>query len=614
MQGSKVKRSIFIIVFLVLALMMPMNVAFAQTGQASVNGLTIALDTLRSTDTPQVIIDFMKQYHYNALRIYMGWCSSFWTGNVNAPMKTATQNYIDELCRLCAQNGFYMVCAVSMQVTPFRTVFPSEIQVGPNGEQNSQGNWVCPTGPNYQTFTKNLVRILTSIMGKYATPRISVDEIVFVTGGGKPTFYSQSMRNLYRQKTGKNIPVFTSTSGSYNSEQKQFIEFAKGTIRDLYLMVRDTAKAVNPNVMYQALVDTYWVYPKTSYDTEPWDFYGSSNLDEITYEWFYAIQNQNWNGITNGLKRIYDMNPSAKHYFIYGTSTMTTTTNMRKSVELTMAEHYDGVFLYEYAKSKSKPFDVSDIVSTSSPPTTPPSQPPAPSPITPPPVSTEPTLFEDSFESRSFSSWSGTKLSYGETMTVTNYAPHHGTYDACFTTNGNNGNENSYLFKNVDMQEVYARGYIRISSPQILTDDGDTLYLIRFSNATQPLARVGITRRLGINQWVLYARSGSGWTVPVYSATPLISASKWYCIELHWSAAKGLVEMFVDGIKVLQLTALKTTSYGNAKIVAFGIISATQVQNQFTTYADCFKLSGTYNGLEPTRTQTASSCQAPTMV
>ena len=599
MKRSKVRRSIFIIAFLVLALMMLMNVAFAQAGQTSANGLTIALDTLRSTDTPQVIINFMKQYHYNALRIYMGWCGSFWTGNVNAPMKTATQNFIDELCRLCAQNGFMVVCAVSAQVTPFKTAFPSEIQVGPNGEQNSQANWVDPTGPNYQTFTKQLIKTLTSIMGKYATPRISVDEIVFVTGSGKPTFYSQSMRNLYRQKTGKNIPIFTSTSGSYNTEQKQFIEFAKGTIRDLYLMMRDTAKAVNPNVIYQALVDTYWVYPKTSYDTEPWDFYSSSNLDEITYEWFYAIQNSNWAGITDGLNRIKTLNPNAKHYFIYGTATMTTTSNMRQSVQLTMNAGYNGAFLYEYAKSKSKPIDVSDIVSTNSPPTAAPTPPSTPSPTNPGSA----TMFEDSFESKSFSSWSGTKLSNGDTMTVTNYAPHHGTYDACFTTNGNNGNENSYLFKNVDMQEVYARGYIRISSPQILPDNGDTLYLIRFSNTTQPLAQVGITRRLGINQWVLYARSGSGWTVPVYSATPLISASKWYCIELHWSAAKGSVEMFVDGIKILQQTALKTTSFGNAKIVDFGIISATQVQNQLKIYADCFKLSGTYNGPEPTRAQ-----------
>jgi hypothetical protein len=35
---------------------------------------------------------------------------------------------------------------------------------------------------------------------------------------------------------------------------------------------------------------------------------------------------------------------------------------MRKSVELTMAENYDGVFLYEYAKSRNNPFDVSDLL------------------------------------------------------------------------------------------------------------------------------------------------------------------------------------------------------------------------------------------------------------
>ena len=380
------RTRIVIIAFLVLAMMMSLDVVFAQTGKVTVNGLTIALDTLRSTDTPQVIINFMKRYHYNALRIYMGWCSSFWTGNINAPMKTATQNFLDTLFRLCAENNFMVVCAVSAQVTPFKTAFPGEVQVGPNGEQKSQGNWKSPTGPNFQTFTKNLVKLLVQIMERYATPRISVDEIVFVTGGGRPTFYSQSMRDLYKQRTGKSIPLFTSTSGSYNTEQRLFIDFAKGTIRDFYLMVRATAKTENPSVMYQALVDTYWVYPKTSYDTEPWDFYGSSYLDEITYEWFYATQNQNWKGITSGLKRVFNMNPSIKHYFIYGTSTMTSIANMRKAVQLTMAEGYDGVFLYEYAKSKSNPFDVSDIA----PPTSTSTPPPLPS-QNPEPLPTEPT-------------------------------------------------------------------------------------------------------------------------------------------------------------------------------------------------------------------------------
>ena len=372
---NRAEKIVTLIVFLLLFTVVAVHSPAAGAAQSRTNGLTIALDTLKSSDTPQVIIDFMKRYNYNDLRIYMGWCGSFWTGNVNAPMKTATQNFIDELCRLCAQNGFMVVCAVSAQVTPFKTAFPSEIQVGPNGEQNSQANWVDPTGPNYQTFTKQLIKTLVNIMERYTTPRISVDEIVFVTAGGKPSFYSESMKAAYQQATGKDIPMFTSTSGSYNDEQQQFIEFAKGTIRSFYQMMENTTRTENPNTLFGALVDTYWVYPKTSDDTQPYDYYAT--VDEVVYEWFYAVQNQDWEGITDGLQRIMNLNPSAKHYFIYGTSTMTTIANMRKSVELTMAEDYDGVFLYEYAKSKSKPFDVSDIVSansTTAPPTPPPTQ------------------------------------------------------------------------------------------------------------------------------------------------------------------------------------------------------------------------------------------------
>jgi hypothetical protein len=324
------------------------------------NGLTIALDTLRSSDTPQVLIDFMKTWHYNALRIYMGWCASFWTGNLDDPMNSATKTYIDSLCSLCKQNNFTVFCAVSDQITPWKTYAPEEMQVGPNGEENSQGNWVCFTGTKFQTFTKNLIKALITIMEKYDTPRISVDEIVYVTAGGKPAFYSQTMRDVYQQETGKSVPVISSTSGSYNAEQRQFVNFITQKVEDFYIMMENTAKLENANTIFQALIDTYWVYPKTSYDTQPWDYYAT--IDEVCYEWFYAIQNQNWEGITDGLQRIKTLNPSAKHYFIYGTSTMTSVSNMRKSVELTMAEDYDGVFLYEYAKSRNNPFDVSDIV------------------------------------------------------------------------------------------------------------------------------------------------------------------------------------------------------------------------------------------------------------
>jgi len=324
------------------------------------NGLTIALDTLRSADTPQVIISFMKQWNYNALRIYVGWCSSFWTGNINAPMNTATQNFLDTLCRLCAENNFLVVCAVSDQASPFPNQFPDEVQKGPNGEECFGGNYICPTGPNFITFTRNLITTLIDIMERYATPRISVDEMVFVTAGGKPSFYSESMKAAYRQATGKDIPIFSSTSGSYNTEQRQFIDFAKGKMQEFYEIMEDTSRTANSTVYYGALVDTYWVYPKTSDDTQPYEYYAT--LDELVYEWFYAIQNENWSGITDGLQRIKELNPTAYLYFIYGTSTMTTVANMRESVRLTMAENYDGVFLYEYAKSRTNPFDVSALI------------------------------------------------------------------------------------------------------------------------------------------------------------------------------------------------------------------------------------------------------------
>ena len=376
MRSTKLRKAAYLSIPLIILVFLTIFVVFASENSRVIpmsgsinqppavltkqNGLTIALDTLNSADTPEVLIDFMKQWHYNALRIYMGWCSSFWTGNVNSPMNTRTQDFLDELCRLCAENDFLVVCAVSDQVTPFKTAFPDEMQKGPNGEECFIGNYICPTGPNFILFTKNLIKILIQIMEQYATPRISVDEMVFVTADGKPSFYSESMEIAYNQATGKDIPIFDSTSGSYNSEQQQFIEFAKGTMTDFYQTMEDTARSENPAVWFGALVDTYWVYPKTSDDTQPYDYYAT--VDEIVYEWFYATQEGNWAGITDGLQRIKTLNPSAKHYFIYGTSTMTTVENMRKSVELAMAEDYYGVFLYEYAKSKNNPFDVSDLI------------------------------------------------------------------------------------------------------------------------------------------------------------------------------------------------------------------------------------------------------------
>jgi hypothetical protein len=73
---------------------------------------------------------------------------------------------------------------------------------------------------------------------------------------------------------------------------------------------------------------------------------------------------------------------------------------MRKSVELTMAEDYDGVFLYEYAKSRNNPFDVSDIVFS----TTPAPQPPPP---------------QTQYGTVKFTAWNGENWMIGAILTIT---------------------------------------------------------------------------------------------------------------------------------------------------------------------------------------------------
>jgi hypothetical protein len=225
-----------------------------------------------------------------------------------------------------------------------------------------------------------------------------------------------------------------------------------------------------------------------------------------------------------------------------------------------------------------------------------------PPPDNPEPPAEEPSpayVFEDGFESGSFNNWSGRKLTSGETVKASSNTPYDGQYRASFTTNGNyHGSEDAYIYKNIDMSEVYARGYIRVSGSRILADSGDTVYFLRLSDSAQSLAQVGIRRQSGVNQWVLYARSGSSWIGPIVSKTPAISTNQWYCIELHWNPAQGIAELYVNGVNILQQTNLGTSSVGNAKTVDFGIISATNVQNGLAVYGDCFKISNIYNGPE----------------
>jgi hypothetical protein len=219
-------------------------------------------------------------------------------------------------------------------------------------------------------------------------------------------------------------------------------------------------------------------------------------------------------------------------------------------------------------------------------------------PPSPPPPPPEPDiLFEDNFESGNLNLWTGTGETSGETITVTSDQAHHGTYGVrCTKTGPATDRENAYAYKNIgEVQEAYANGYFRIdgsTGSEILTDEGDTVYLIRFSDGTQPLASAGIRRESGIVKWLLY--SGETYV----TASIAVSTDYWYNIELHWNAGGGIAEIFVDGVKILQITV--DNSYKiDAKFVDIGIIAATEVQDELTVYCDCFRLSTAHARFPP---------------
>jgi len=212
-----------------------------------------------------------------------------------------------------------------------------------------------------------------------------------------------------------------------------------------------------------------------------------------------------------------------------------------------------------------------------------------------------PYVFEDGFESAGFSAWSGTTTTSGETATVTGTQPHHGVYSASFTSNGGGGTENAYCYLTVDMDEVYVRGYFYLESGLPLVDEGDRFYLLRLAGTSQNLVYAGIRRDGGVDKWMVYARNGANWMDWTYNDTVLPETGRWICVELHWKldSAAGLVELYVDGSKIIEVTGIDTDNYGNAVRVEFGLIYASGVQNSLTVYGDCAVVSQTYVGPEP---------------
>ena len=204
------------------------------------------------------------------------------------------------------------------------------------------------------------------------------------------------------------------------------------------------------------------------------------------------------------------------------------------------------------------------------------------------------TIFEDDYESGNLSKWDEIVSSSGESVSTHTYAPYQGRVHGRYASDGSGSSDNAYTSVDVNEGEILVSGYFYPIQGLPLSDNDDRFYLIRLQANGQSVAAAGVRRRNGVDNWIIFARDGSGWVGPIYSSTPSINA-KWYKVDLHWvkSSSKGLVELFIDGKKILEINNLDTDNYGNVDTVNLGFVGASGIQQNMIVYSDLVKISGT---------------------
>ncbi|MEM2130203.1 MAG: hypothetical protein QXZ70_06360 [Candidatus Bathyarchaeia archaeon] len=215
-------------------------------------------------------------------------------------------------------------------------------------------------------------------------------------------------------------------------------------------------------------------------------------------------------------------------------------------------------------------------------------------------ITTTPSMviFEDNFESSNFSKWTGTTKTSGETATIASYRPFDGAYHARFSSNGDGFVEHAYLYKTINENEVYARGYFRIASGLPFQESDSRFYFLRLRANGESVGLAGIRQNGNQANWIILSKNGSRWVGPIYGNSVPIDMNRWYCVELHWKAStyQGVIELYIDGTKILSISDINTAYFGNADTLDFGLISDTNHPNKLIIYADSLKVSKSYVG------------------
>lgn len=205
----------------------------------------------------------------------------------------------------------------------------------------------------------------------------------------------------------------------------------------------------------------------------------------------------------------------------------------------------------------------------------------------------QPRGFVNGFETGDFSTWTGTSVTPGGTVTVVNTIPYEGNFSARFASNGTGGFEAAYCYESIsDSNHVHASGYFYISQSGI-TENDDRFYLIKFLAGNVGVAYAGWRSVGGVDIWELTIREATGWTSVYSTSSPALNV--WYELELDWTkdATNGQSELSVDGTQVCAIQNQNTTAFGDVTQVRYGLAEVYNCSST-TIYVDSCQILRTY--------------------
>jgi hypothetical protein len=182
-------------------------------------------------------------------------------------------------------------------------------------------------------------------------------------------------------------------------------------------------------------------------------------------------------------------------------------------------------------------------------------------------------IFQDGFESGTFSAWTSTSSTSGETASVVTGSASTGAYSGRFTSDGQGGYEKAYAYESQApaLDEVYTQAYFRVTQNGI-AESTDRIKLIELRAGSTIIAAAGLRQSSSTLRWWMETRNGATYVETTTSPVGL-DLSEWFSLELRWrsDATGGGGSLWINGILIYEINSADTNDYGGCSQVRIGL-------------------------------------------